>query len=384
MVLAMALAAAWAVARIERRGVTRGRVIALAVLCLLMPLTHYFAVTVVATLALYAAVGLRGERRRAVLTATIGAGLLFVIAWSPVLYLQKHGASGRGTTIFVDTEPNHWIATAERIALLPARCLYEPLPRDHAVSMIFGALWLLPLLMLRRRRDLLPWTIWLPMNAAPALYNDLSHPSWTLQIARYTFFATPAVYALIASIGTSLRPAWRYLLPTLAVVGGALHVDQAYFLDDRTSQDWRRLAAIYREIARPGDLTIFAAAQRFDDNLVYYLCIGRYAWPFPGPVLLLDRPASPELLAEIRRYPRVLLIGDGRAAEVYLPAANATILRAVWFLGQISRLEFPQSAPAAPKTTTAPAATAPPPPPAAGGSASHTAPKSRAITTPRR
>ena len=57
---------------------------------------------------------------------------------------------------------------------------------------------------------------------------------------------------------------------------------------------------------------------------MYYLCVGHYARPFPGPVTLLDRLPSPELLAEIRRYPGVLVVGDARAAETYLPAAPAT------------------------------------------------------------
>src|SRR5947209_14080370 len=138
MVLAMSLAAAWAVARIERRGVRRGRVIGLGVLCLLMPLAHYFSLTVVATLALYAIVRLRGDRRRAVLAATLGPAALFAVAWSPVLYLQAHGASGSGTTVFVDVDPHHYRATFARLALLPLRFLYEPLPNDRAVSMIFA------------------------------------------------------------------------------------------------------------------------------------------------------------------------------------------------------------------------------------------------------
>lgn len=377
MVLAMALAAAWAVARTERRGVNRRRVIALAVLCFAMPLTHYFSVAIAATLALYGVIRLRGQKRWAVLGATAGAAALFVLVWSPVLYLQAHGVSGRGTTVFVDAEANHFLATLARLALFPVRCLYEPLPNDRALSMVISGVCLLPLLMVRRRPDLLIWALWVPMNVAPALLNDLTHRSWTLEIERYTLPATLGVYALLGAVGASLPLRWRHLLPTLAVAGCLLHLDQAYHPDDRTSlQKWREFAAQYRDLARPGDLTVFASAGQPTDDAMYYLCVGHYARPFPGPVALLDQPPSSDLVAEIRRYPGVIVVGDARAAEAYLPAAHATGLHAIPFLGEVTRLEFGPPAAA----TTAPAT----PPPAAAGSTSRTAPTSRAIAAPRR
>jgi 4-amino-4-deoxy-L-arabinose transferase-like glycosyltransferase len=335
MLVALALATAWALVRIEKYGLNRRRLAALAIGCLALPMTHYFGIFVDVTLVVYAMMRLRGKDRRAALGASVGPVVLFLVAWGPVLYLQAHGVSGGGTVIFHDTEPHHFHQTFARLALMPVRYLYEPLPDSLYLSMGLAVLYLVPFILPRRRPDLLLWGLWVPINILPSLLVDLTHHTFSLEIDRYTFLASVGVYALLPALCRGLSPWLRHALPAAAVAGCLIHLPQAYSTFGRTRQDWRKLAGQYRELAEPGCLTVFLSSP---NDYTYFLCLGKYVSPLPGPALMLTNQPSADMLRKIRAFDRVVVVGALPFAGQFFPNTTFTDIRltqsvgAVWVL----------------------------------------------------
>jgi hypothetical protein len=337
MVVALALATAWALVRIEKYGLNRRRLAALAIGCLGLPMTHYFGIFVDATLVVYATLRLRDKNRRAALGACTGAMVLFLIAWGTVLYLQAHGVSGSGTEIFHDTEPHHFIQTFARLALMPARYLYEPLPNMLYLSMGLGLLYIFPWMIHRYRPDLLLWGLWVPINILPSLLVDLTHHTFSLEIDRYTFPASVSVYALLSALCRGLRVPWRHALPGIAVIGCLIHLPQVYSTFGRTRQDWRKFAEQYHELAEPGCLTIFPSKQ---NDYVHYLCLGEYVSPLPGPALILTAPPSAQMVEQIRSFHRVVIVGVAPLVQQLFPHAPIQDIRQMQSIGTIWQLRF--------------------------------------------
>jgi len=343
LVMMLGSAAAWAMVRIEKRGTSRPRLLGLAVTCIAMLLTHYFACAIVLTLIAYSWLRLRGTCRRQTLGVCIGALVLFLVAWSPVLYLQGHGASKRGITEFLDRFPAHYWMTFLRLTSLPVRYLYEPLPNMEMLSRVMPIILLIALAMLPRRPDLLLWILWVPINIFPSLLTDLTNHSMSLDLRRYTIPASLGVYALLATLCNHMRPNWRYLFPYAVLLGCCIHFTQVYTAPARARQKWRELAKEYKELVQPGDLTIMLATPPRQDDYTDYLCIGRYLDQWPGPTLLLNQPPSPKLLREIQAYHHVLVISHGAENTLLdsLSGAKVDDLRQQVFLGEIYRISLP-------------------------------------------
>ena len=81
---------------------------------------------------------------------------------------------------------------------MPARYLFEPLPNIMLISAIAAVLYILPWLLYRKRPDLLLWGLWLPINIFSLAAGRFdAHHTFSLEIDRYTFPASIAIYALI-------------------------------------------------------------------------------------------------------------------------------------------------------------------------------------------
>jgi hypothetical protein len=348
LVMMLGSAAAWAMVRIEKRGLSRLRLLGLAVTCIAMPFTHYFACAIVVTLIVYSWLRLQGESRHQTLRVCIGALLIFLVVWSPILYLQAHGASKRGTTYYSDGTPAHYWLTFLRLTILPVRYLYEPLPNMEMLSRAMPIILLIALALLPRRPDLLLWILWIPINVLPSLLIDLTTHSMSLDLRRYTISASLGVYALMAALCNHMRPSLRYVLPCAVLMGCLLHFTQSYSTSGRTRQQWREFAKEYEQLAEPGDLTIMLGQRPLRDDYTYFLCIGRYLPSWPGATLLMNGPASPSLMRQISAYHHILVIGGPCKEWVIdkLPGAVINGERQRAFVGQIYRLTLPESSPA--------------------------------------
>jgi 4-amino-4-deoxy-L-arabinose transferase-like glycosyltransferase len=339
LMLAVALWACLALVRIEQLGATTRRCVALGAALAAMLFVHYFAAVGAVVLGLYAAIRLRGGDRRRTLITCVAAAAVFIALCGPSMFRQRLGASGSGTTVFVDEPRGHVLRTFGRAASLPGEFLSPPQIGKEHLGPITAVICILPLFMLRRRPDLLLWTLWAPLCIAPAVAIDLVAGSSSLNHVRYTILASPAVYALLAAVTSQLRiKPLRHALPALAVLAGAATIGSQ---TDELRPDWRRLGEVVAGITRPGDVMVVNMRRPNARQSGAFLVLGieHYAWPLPGPVLLLDRTPSLELQRELGVVPAgIVVVGDWDSPDSILPASRETAARYYPPFAEVHRL----------------------------------------------
>ncbi len=209
MLVALMLGCCDAIVRIEKLGASRRRLIALFLCTLAMLLTHYLAFAVLVALLAYAIIRLRGTGASWALAA---AAIWMLAAWGPVMLEQvtqprsnlswmNEAARGSGPT------------TLSRLAMLPLRFFVTPGPTPPAAAYIGIVLFALPALMLKRRPDLLLWSLILWIGTFTIVAADLLHSTSALSIPRYTLPAAAAANLLVVAIADSLIPRRPYIAP---------------------------------------------------------------------------------------------------------------------------------------------------------------------------
>jgi hypothetical protein len=376
MMLALALAAADALVRIERLGLNRRRLVGLTLAALATLLTHYFAAGLVAGLFVFAICRLRGQVRRRTLTAFALVALIFAVSWGPFMWHQRRlFSTSDEATLFLHEGggSGHVLNTLKRLAEAPGTLLA---PNDQpavaiALAIVGIALLALPPILLRNRPDLLLWILWLDCTMGMLACLDLARGTAHLGFVRYTLAAAPAVYALLPAIVHQLRRArWlRIAAPLAAAIYCAGSIPHAY----RTwIVDPRAVAAEIGPMIHPGDLfTIIATPGREMTAQTRYLMFSRYISPFPCPIELLDKPAGDQLLASLpdtapskRTFASVE--DHGIDPRPFLPGLAAVDGRFYLGQGEVWFFEPSQRATTLPLTT-APIRAGSVPPPAAGG-----------------
>jgi hypothetical protein len=339
LMLAVALWACLSIARIEQLGATTRRCVALGTALLAMLFIHYFAAVGAVVLGIYAAIRLRGRERRRTLIACVIAVAVFAALCGPSILRQRRGASGGGSTVFLDEPRGHVLRTLGRAASLPGGFLSPPQMGWERLAPITAIICILPLFMLRRRPDLLLWTLWAPLCIAPTVAIDLVAGSSSLNHLRYSILASPAVYALLAALTSRLatKPL-RHALPALAVLAGAATIGSQ---TDEFRPDWRALGRVFAEIGRPGDITVINMRRpdARQSGAFLLLAMEHYSWPLPGPVLLVDGMPSLELQNELARAPAgIVVVGDWETADSILPASRETAARYFPPFAEVHRL----------------------------------------------
>ena len=239
------LAAAVPLLRIERRGVSTSRLLALAGCLLAVMLSSYFGVALIGAMGIYVVWQFRARSRRWVLFTFAATGVVYAATWGPFL-LRQLPRFVEGHTWLIVNGPAH--APREWMALLtlPARLLFEA--GDHGPFFRLApwscGLWLLlPWGLLHRLTRL--WALWLAVPVIVITISDLRESMIQLTMIRFTLGASPGLYALIAVAGDALAGAagrfnWRSsLLPAGGVLLAALALPAAYTppwkLDFRTA-----------------------------------------------------------------------------------------------------------------------------------------------------
>jgi hypothetical protein len=308
MITALAMLACCAAVRIERRGGNRRRYLALLVSIVLMPLTHYVAIVPMAALAgyLFLRISVRAERRRLLAVFAAGAAI-FALIGAPILWHQR--ANAEQTSLRFDRERGRGQRIVERIATTPARYIDDLLdPNPLTTQPSIRALWLvvpvvivylLPLLLLRRRPDLLLWIVWLIAALAPIALGDLVRQTGNLQLIRFVLLGAPAAYALIAACLQHAR--WRMVtgaLPACAIGLALLALPQK---TRSLKPDYRQLVAQIRSMCTSDDAIIVAGADPGPWYLkTMYQGVMRYMYPSPCPIAVVTHTADTKLLDELR------------------------------------------------------------------------------------
>lgn len=314
LAMALALGAAAAVVRMQMRGPGLLRAGALIVCLLLMTLTTYFAAAAFVALGVYALLRLRPTARRQAVAGFILAGALFAVSWGP--YAAAQGDVADGPLIFRD--PHLLQHTAQRVALLPVRFLNEPMRSSHFASLFAVAAYVLPLLLLRRRPDLLLWALWAGAVIALVVVLDVVRQTYYTSLLRYTMIASPAAYALLAALlSHARRPALRHCLPAVALLSCLISLPRAYAYYFPPKPGWHELAGELRRLSGPRDGMLFYGTE---EELPYLraLIFGYtyYLDPAPRPIVLLSTPPDARIREAFRKGTGLWVATHRSAREV--------------------------------------------------------------------
>jgi uncharacterized membrane protein len=303
--IACALLAADALVRIEKFGPTRRRLAALMIGVLATLLTHYFGIGMLVGLGLYAFSCTRGRTRQQVLAAFALAILVFAICWGPFMWQQRALAStsDQSTNFLLDKPGNHLRWTFYRLTVLPGVLLAEPRGAALYICYLGAALYVLPLIALRRRPDLLIWIFWMLGVIGVIAALDFSRDTHHLGLIRYTLLAGPAVYVLIPAIVSQLSPWLRHAIPAVAGAYCLWALPHAY---QSAVADPKVIAAQVQSTAQPQDLLLFISTGKNEwwaggQCMVF----SRYLQLPKCPVALLNAPAGAEVTARALAAHRV-------------------------------------------------------------------------------
>jgi hypothetical protein len=348
-----ALLAADILIRLERRGASRGRVIAFGAALLAMMLTHYYLTFVALALGVYACLRLRGRTRRLTLGAAAAAVLVYLALWGPTLAAQL--ANHTGISYWLqDSSAHPHRADLLRLLCLPMMAFSIPKANSIGFAALGGVLYLFPLLLLRRRPDLLLWVLWLPAMVLPLGLSDWHSRTMLLGVSRYTLLATLPIYALIAACLIHQPRGLRHLLPAIAALACLPALPGLISADIPPNASWNALGEYLNQRVQPGDALVFAAHTQGDPGLHYLLagkCLGAsyYLRGLHGPFVLLEAPATPAVLQRLRAAPRRWAVTDDPDhLSQWLPGliAAKTDRRRIFGVGYAVRLEKQRRGPA--------------------------------------
>lgn len=310
MSLAMETFCLAGLARIEMMGVNSRRIAAIAGGAAGMLLCNYLTVTTCLAIAVYAIVRLRGKTRRTVTIAIISVAIFFLLTCGPLILMQRHIAQHTNFDWEWDHAPGHVAREFLRAASVPFELMQPALQHSRSIAAYAALLFFIPFLLVRRQPVMLLWELLLILPVAFIMVLDLIRQTNDLRQIRYSLGASPAEYVLLAimlpSLGKFVRP---WLLAVVAVIGCIIALPVAY---EPYKWDPKPAAMYLGQHVRDDEPIIFAGGSwgpYFTGKL--YLAAGRYAHVFPRPVVFLDEPASPQLIAQLRKYSRLWLFCAG-------------------------------------------------------------------------
>jgi hypothetical protein len=301
MMFVLVLGAIDAVIRLERHGPGAWRTVALACCTFAAGLTHYYSLPALAALGLYALVRLRGAARMQAGAALLGAVALFAALWGPSLLVQLRGAVNQAAFLR-DDAPGHLMRSLTRVALLPQQSLNEPSPQIAAIACLGAVLYVIPLLMHRRRPDLLLWAFWMAGGIVLPLYMDVRHQWKQLEYLRYGSVVMLAFYPLIATLLDRAGRSWmRHVLPAIAVVSCLVSLPRAYAETETPKPDYPYLAQALRDHVQPGDAIVFYRPADAGYPLLWYMGLSWYARDaMPQTAVFIMGPPDAQARAALR------------------------------------------------------------------------------------
>jgi uncharacterized membrane protein len=311
ILVALALGAASALLRLRAHGVSFARVGALCLCSLGLALTHYFSIGALTAFAIYALLAMEPRARRAAFLAWLVAGCIFVVVWGPFILKQGHNTN---PGFLNDAGGDHLARTSWRLLTVPGRFLVSSMfaasPRFERFLWLAAPLaFVLPVGFIERRRALLLPFLWLICSLLLLTALDGARDTKLLGLIRYSLIASPPFYLLLSALFSHCGRTARHLLPALATAVALVALPVAY---QPFKQDWRRVAQFVGEHVGPGQVVVIPVAVVDGDWWGYawqlYTAISHYAYSPDRSILILNRPATPALLAQLHDAPGVWLL----------------------------------------------------------------------------
>jgi 4-amino-4-deoxy-L-arabinose transferase-like glycosyltransferase len=338
MLLALTLAACDALVRIEKRGPSRWRAAALGASLLAMMLTHYLAFPAAAALLTYALVRLRGPALRWAMTSFAVAGVAFAVAWGPFLLEQRRGIPGELAAAREAADGN-FTRGLKRLAILPLRYFTEPMKNSLAIGQVAAVIYVLPLLLLWRRRDLLLWCLLGGLTIGAVFASDVLRSAHGLAYVRYTLVASAPAYALAAAMLWHMTGVIRHVVPLVLAVACVLALEEPYSI---AKADTRELAQFIRARCDPADvLVIHTLGEQDWQAHAMYLGLAHYAPP-PCPIVFLDSKPSPDVARRIRAARHIWMMSPSPAIPNEDVFSGSVMAEASFFpwVGTVERVKW--------------------------------------------
>jgi hypothetical protein len=308
-----------ALVRIQKIGLTRRRLIVLAVAELLLMLTHYQGIPLAVALGFYVLLVLRGANRWKTAATMVAAALIYIAIWGPFLIAQRNniGPLEQGFLFVGDWSKSY---SLQQLAALPIMVLGPPVAKNIWSVWPSAIIYLLPLLLVRKNPFLLLWFFWLLGTAGFLGVRDRLVPSHELSLTRYILICGPGFYLFYAGMLANMDGKWwmQYILPALAVLFCVVSLPTSFA--ERRWPDWRAITAAIDRMKKPGDLMVFASDGKDDWFSGEYMSYAFYAQHAPKNVVVLTGPAEATLLEQMRNFSGAVIVnGTDRKSEDSLP-----------------------------------------------------------------
>jgi hypothetical protein len=270
------------------------------------------------------------------------AGIVFAAVWGPFMWRQRHlfSTSDQAVDFLTHDLPDHAWNTIERVLSAPAVMLFPTREPMRLAALCSAVLYVLPLILLRRRPDLLLWGIWLIGSVAVLAALDLSRGTTHLFYPRYFILAGPAVYALLPGFFSAMnRRGWlRFAVPLAAAIACAaaapdlLHPDEA---------DPSEVVAGMANQVGPKDLLIFVSPPgRTFSSPAEYLLVDRSLRPLHCWIVLLTAPADAGVRACIRNSSHITVFLNEPSWRNVLPGGQPIDRSGHMFPGRGLRMQL--------------------------------------------
>lgn len=345
---------AWQLVRAEGRPASWGASVGMAVTALAMALTHYFALPLLAAMAVYAALRLdRSTLRRPVVAVAVAAAL-YAVAWGPSMLRQRGEVNESASVWMKDPAERPRAASLLRFADLPIRVLIPLRTSAYPAPYVaIGFVAAMAMLAWRGGRgDLLIWLTLFAGVGGFLLLLDLSQGTRMMHLIRYAMPAGPPMAALLAAVLCGLRGATGHAAPAALAAALLFSTHTAYEVDD---YDFREFAAkLDRSVDRDRDVVLFAQERGMEWEAGFLHVVWSHYSSHGGAArcAIFAPPAPPALIDEMNAAQTVWLVGTVTAqphALAALPGWRVAEHQSFLFIGDVMRL-----APAAPEADTQP------------------------------
>ena len=301
-VLVFALLAAIAIEKLRRNPATPSTML-LTVSLLAMMLTNYIAIGTAVGLAIYALLTLRNRARRLAIVGFVLAAIVFAVVWGMSL-LKQRAVMHSGLTWLVDDAPEHLHRRLFDLCRLPVRFFAETTdPQLQILIAVIGAITLLTLPFLwLRRRDLRLWICWFISAVALIAIADVTRSTTQLNWLRYTLFATPPAYVLLAAAVPQGR--WRFALPATAGIAALLSLPIAYVPPWKI--DFRTPVQIVGHRLGPKDGLMIMGPDAVNDGIMF--AAFQHYLPAMPTTAVFTAPPNTTKLDRISQCPQVWIV----------------------------------------------------------------------------
>jgi dolichyl-phosphate-mannose-protein mannosyltransferase len=300
------LIALHAMARIETRGVSAGRLVQLFIGALATALTHYLAAGGLVGLGIYSLLRWRGVDRMKSAATLVLAALAVAAMWGAQWRHQQHlVAAQRGWTTELQT--GQALPFRHAIEVTSSQLYGQPdWPAPIAAAML---IYLLPVLLIRARPQTLLWWTWAVGCIGLVFAVDFCDGTRLLTILKYTLCATPAFFALLAW-PLPLRGGGKWIAPAALAISVAVAAAARLENGPPFQGDWRNLMQKVNRRADADSPLLFYADSAWGSGTYWYLAFAHYAPDSHRPIVMLDSPATPQTMAVLSRYKQIWAIGN--------------------------------------------------------------------------